>query len=157
MLSAYVNNVELELNRVKSAKEKMGVEDGGTVARKDRVLQLRSRGEETHARAQEIQFDRFVELERDMLRIYRQRAEVDMGLAAARSQMQELVDRGQTVAIAEEDLPVTPEYRCGLPIAIYNFAVRSDMQKIQRSRTNQREKSSLQRHIWSDWNRYFKR
>ena len=105
VLSTYVDNVEKELNRVRSAKNLMEQEEGGTVARKERILQLRSRGEETHARAREFKLQRFIELKGDQLRIYRQRAEVEMGLTAARAQMQELVDHGQTVGIAEEGFP----------------------------------------------------
>ena len=69
-----------------------------------------------------------------------------MGLTAARSQMQELVGRGQTLAIAEAQVPVQIEYKCGLPISIYNFAARSETQEILRPRMGQRAKSSYQQH-----------
>ena len=73
-----------------------------------------------------------------------------MGLTAARSQMQEQVYRGQRVAIAEDVIPVMLEYKCGLPISIYNFVARSEMQEIRRSRMNQRGASSFQHNTWSD-------
>ena len=89
--------------------------------------------------------------------IYRRRAEVEMGLTAARAQAQQLEDAGEVEVVAEECVRDKLGYKEGLPIALYNFAARSELQKIQCSRMNQREKCSFQRGAWAERGRYFKR
>ena len=59
--------------------------------------------------------------------------------------------------VAEEDVKDKIEYTAGLPIVLYMFVARSELQKIRRSRMNQKEKCNFQRRTWAAWNRYFKR
>ena len=59
--------------------------------------------------------------------------------------------------IPEEEHEPQEGYARGLPNTLYRFAVRSEMQRMQRSRTNQRNKSTLEHRAWAEWYRYFRR
>ena len=61
MLSPCVDNTDKELNRAKTARNLMEQQEGPTVARKDRIIQLRNRGEENHARTREFKLQRSIE------------------------------------------------------------------------------------------------
>ena len=78
-----------------------------------------------------------------------------MGLTGATRQLGVLQSKIADLIVPADGSTSQDGYAKGIPNLLYRYAVRSGIQRIRRSRMDQRSKSSFERHSWTECNRYF--
>eukprot|EP00959_Pyramimonas_sp_CCMP1952_P050661 1058577-Pyramimonas_sp.AAC.1 len=108
----------------------------GPPARKQVIAILRQEGNDSRADAQQVKFDRYLEMGQTTIALIQERREAEMGLIRAKKQV-EVLETSATDRVVPEVAEGTEEGCArGCPNNLRRFAMGSEMQRIQRSRMN---------------------